>query len=556
MRNYLDFFSFSSKGYDGQVVHIEADVRPGFPGFDIIGLPDAAIKEARERVRAALRYSGFKFPTQRVLVSLSPASIPKSGSLLDLGIALAILFAARKRKNEEPCTSGPPRDSLAAEKSRGISGHDSLQNKSGAPGLFDTNYSVNPQFKAGKIKILAAGELSLDGRIVQDYSAIGAVEAAKKTGCALCIVPESSPGGKGVIRASSLTEAFLRSGEYLDPDSINAKDLLDSPRGGNTRLPVFSDIIGLWKEKEILTLCAAGRHSVLLFGPPGVGKTLLTTRIAALLPELDDEELSRVQRIYGCTGIDKTDYRPPERLLPHDVTLQQFNLGNAAKSPGEGALAHGGVLILDEVDAYKKRLLDGVKEAYDSGFTASCQNGETVRYPARFIMVASMNACACSRLGSPNEACICTQGKILSHWNKIGAPLISRFDIRHPVEPQNLAEAARKDQKPDSFYTDKIHIADERQKHRFKDSEDIKRNGEVHIRSFKGVGIFSRELDLYSRVLKDNTSFNTREVLSIVSLARTIADTEDRADITAEDLKAALSFKKYGEGDYYWKTIR
>ncbi len=569
MSKKLDFYSFSNKGYTGQVIHIEADVRTGFPGFDIIGLPDAAIKESRERVRTALRNCGFKFPTQRVLVSLSPASVPKSGSLLDLGIALAILFASQKRDK----THDLPKDDLfssvsesayetgnAAELETWVKGQQApiLNRAQSASETDKPNKTNNSPINAESdetIKIMAAGELALDGRIVEDYSVIGTIEAARKTGCSLCLIPYSKPGEKGIIKVSTLTEAFLKSGEILNKNQVDLA--LPVTKNGSSRCkPVFSDIIGLEKEKEILTLAAAGMHSILLFGPPGVGKTMLTTRLPLLLQDLDDETLSTVQHIYGCAGLAKNDSRPPVRLIPHDASKIQFTQGLDAKTPGDGALAHRGTVILDEITAYSKKLLETIKETYDAGFTLSELSGELVSFPAAFLLTGSMNACSCGNLGSPNDACLCTSHAVVNHWNKVGTPLLSRFDIRIPIEATSLKDHISDPVKPDSYYINKVSVAKERQERRYRDHNGIAYNGDFHISGHNALSVFRKEIELYCNAFQTNQTYNTREVIGIASLARTIADTNDKDEVSKDDIACALKLKRYGTGDYYWRTIK
>ena len=186
-------------------------------------------------------------------------------------------------------------------------------------------------------------------------------------------------------------------------------------------------------------MAASGYHSTLLFGPPGVGKTMLSKRVHLLLPDADTNDIEEINRIHGCAGITENPSIPVSRFLSHDLSATQFSGGNTSKSPGEGALAHRGVLVLDEANKYSPKLLQAIQTTFDCGYTQSSKSGELVTYPAKFLLLANMNPCACGSLGNPSEVCTCTSQKINSHWQHLGWQFIDRFDIRLPIKiEQNI----------------------------------------------------------------------------------------------------------------------
>lgn len=507
MQPDINIYGYINKGFDGQLVGIEAQIRSGFPGFDIIGLPDSSIKESRERIKAAMRSSGFKIPQQRILVSLTPAGVPKAGSSLDLALAMAIALA-RDRKTEA---------------------------------------------RIPDIKIMLVGELKLTGETVPAPYTYGAIECARKAGCNYCIIP----GKKGqshpdphVLVADSFLTAFCHISNILrEPEKALGTQTISN----EIKTPLFEDVIGLSQEKMSLTYSAAGFHSILFFGPPGTGKTLLCSRLHRLLPPHSREEQEKLIRIYGCASLELADAKTPiSRTVPHDCSLAQFVGGSASKSPGEGALAYGGVLVLDELDKYSKKLIEAVKDTYDKGYTASSKSGELTVYPARFIMAANMNPCSCGGLGKEEKVCTCSALKIQNHWNRLGKAFIERFDLRVPVKEQKLLDLIHEKPLPDSYYKDMVASAIERQKHRFKDTPEIRYNGLVRLYP-SALNKFEKELEMLRKL--ENEHGGTRNMFGTITLARTIADCHDHEEVTEEDFEEASILRKYGTGDYYWRSV-
>lgn len=382
------------RGVSGYPVLVELEAAGGLPGFATVGLPDGAVREARERVAAALRHSGFRFPARRVTVNLAPAQSRKEGSHYDLPIALAFLAATGQ-----------------LEKGR------------------------------ERLKECAfLGELALDGGLRAVRGVLAMAAEAKDNGITALVVPkdnyhEAAASGIPVMAAGNLREVceWVMNGDGL---ALGADISPDSAPHVSFPLDDLADVKGQSFARRALEIAAAGGHNILFVGPPGAGKSMLAKRLPGILPPLSPGEALAVGRIHSVAGLSRgIPSVRPFRAPHHTASASSLVGGGPSARPGEAVLAHAGVLFLDELSEFARPALEALRQPLEDGRVVVARAKETLEYPARFLLVAACNPCPCGHLGHPVKACLCAPAALKRHWARLSGPILDRIDLQVAVAP-------------------------------------------------------------------------------------------------------------------------
>ena len=503
--------SMGLTGIQGYGVTVEAYCADGMPMFEIVGLPDAAVKESRARVRAAMAACGLHFPVARLTLNLAPADVRKEGPAYDLPIALAIL-----------CSMGV----LNAEKLEGMA---------------------------------AVGELSLSGGVMGVRGALSMALAAQEQGFSGILLPAQNAEeaacveGLSVLPVHHLQEVIdhLRGGKTLEP--IKARPYADILKERKTVCD-FADVRGQKGAKRALEIAAAGGHNVLMVGPPGSGKTMMARCLPGILPDMTLAEALEVTRIHSAAGtLDACAGLMSERPFrsPHHTVSAVALVGGGTKArPGEISLAHGGVLFLDELPEYDRAALEALRQPLEDGFVSVVRVSAQAKYPARTMLVAAMNPCPCGNYGSKTQPCRCTPKEISRYLGRISGPLLDRIDMQLEVSAVPVKEITTSaPEEPSSAIRARVQAARARQQARYGD--EVSCNAALSARQME---TFCPLDDACREVIEkacDRYHLSMRAVSRVRKVARTIADLAGEERIGRMHILEALRYRKL-EGDY-WK---
>lgn len=489
-------------GVDGFLVEVETDILNGLPSFTIVGLPDKAVDESRERVRSAIKNSGADFPVKRITVNLAPSDLPKEGSSFDMPIAVSILLASEQIvENTEKC--------------------------------------------------LFIGELSLNGKFRLTRGVLPAILLAKRKKFEKVFVPSenlyeaSMVSGIDIYAVDSLRDLILfldNKKEIAKITSVNFEEI----QSESVYDYDLKDIKGQEAVKRAVEVAVAGGHNILLKGPPGSGKTLIAKTIPSLLPPLSFEEALEVTKIYSISGLlDGNSFmvNRPFRSPHHTTSYVGLIGGSASPRPGEISLAHRGVLFLDEFPEFSRSVLESLRQPLEDGVVSISRAKQRISFPADFMLVAASNPCPCGYQGDSTRECICTSQQVLRYQKRLSGPLLDRIDIHVDVPAVKSEKLINDDNVEGSGKVRKrINKALSVQKKRF-ENEKILTNGQMGAKDIKKHLLLTDEVKELMKMASDKLSLSARSFHKVLKVARTIADLDNVSEIKKEHVLEALQYR-------------